>query len=149
MFLSRLRKELVGDALNRGVDIATSNVCVSFGEEEEQKDVRTVIDDFDLAANVFTAKYLFVFNKIRQQAADLEPIDQKTYHLCRSLAGSQYDQYLAEVKAEWEQQRRKQLREWGGIKNTLIRELQNNNNISYDRLSSKINYWCGEGAIRK
>ena len=41
------------------------------------------------------------------------------------------------------------MREWGGIKDTLIRELQNNNNISYDRLSSKINYWCGEGTIRK
>ena len=58
IFLSQMRKELVGDVLNRGVDIATSNIYISFGEEEEEKDVRIVIDDFDLAANVFTAKYL-------------------------------------------------------------------------------------------
>ena len=30
-----------------------------------------------------------------------------------------------------------------------MRELRNNNSITYEKLSSKINYWCGEGTIRK
>ena len=123
----------MGDALNRGIDIATSNIYVYFGEEEEEKNMRTVIDDFDLVENTFTAKYLFVVNKIRQQAADLGPIDQKTYHLWKSLAGSEFDNSSVELKGEWDQRRRKQLREWGGLKDTLICELQNNNNnITYN-----------------
>ena len=149
MYLCRLRKELATDGRSRGVDVATSNVCVSFGEEVEDKDVRTVIDDYDLAEKVFSAKYLFVVNKIRQQAADLEPIDRVTYHLRKRFARQQFDESSAEVKEEWEQERRKQLREWGGIKDTLMRELQNNNSITYEKLASKIDYWCGEGTIRK
>ena len=43
MYLNRLRKELAVDAQKRGVGLATSNICISFGEEEEEKEVRTVI----------------------------------------------------------------------------------------------------------
>ena len=62
--------------------------------------MRIVIGDFDLAANAFTIKYLFVVNKIRQQAAELEPIDRMTYHLWKSLAGSDFDNSLVELKEE-------------------------------------------------
>ena len=30
-----------------------------------------------------------------------------------------------------------------------MRELRNNNAICYSKLASKIDYWCGEGTIRK
>ena len=63
-FLSRLRKELVRDAQNYGVDLATLNVCISFGEKEEGKDARTVIDDYELVDKIFSAKYVFVTNRI-------------------------------------------------------------------------------------
>ena len=57
--------ELVCDSQNRGVDLATSNICFSFGEAGEYKDVRTVIDEYGLVERLFTVKYLFVVNKIR------------------------------------------------------------------------------------
>ena len=41
------------------------------------------------------------------------------------------------------------MRESSSIIITLMRELRNNNAITYEKLSSKINYWCGEGTIRK
>ena len=53
MYLCRLRKELATDGRSCGVDVATSNACVSFGEEVEDKDVRTVIDDYNLAKRFF------------------------------------------------------------------------------------------------
>ena len=54
-------------------------VSVSFREEKESGDVSTVIDNYRLAETFFTAKYLFVSNKMKEQAADLDPIDCKTY----------------------------------------------------------------------
>ena len=100
MYLNWLRKDLVVDAQKRGVDVATSNVCISFGEEEEEKEVRTVIDDYELADKIFTAKYLFVCNRIRQQAADLEPIDRATYHTRKIGTRSEFDNSSAAVKGE-------------------------------------------------
>ena len=44
MYLNRLRKDLVGDAMGRDVDCATANFCVSFGNEEEMNEVRAVIN---------------------------------------------------------------------------------------------------------
>ena len=64
MYLSRLRRELVTDAQNCGIDHTGLNVYISFGEEEGEKDMRTVINDYDLAEKVFTAKCLFVVDKI-------------------------------------------------------------------------------------
>ena len=39
----------------------------------------TVIDNYRLADKCFTAKFLFVTNRLRQQAADLETIDRTMY----------------------------------------------------------------------
>ena len=52
----------MNDTVKRGVDILTSNVCVLFGEDGKGVDLETVIDSYEL----------FVTNKLRQQAADLE-----------------------------------------------------------------------------
>lgn len=52
-----MRKELVDDTVGCGVVISTANFCVSFGEQEEESNVRTVIDDYKLAEQYFTAKH--------------------------------------------------------------------------------------------
>ena len=78
-FLSRLKKEVVSDAVGRGVDMKTAQVTFSFGDQKEENEVTTVIDNLELATKCFTAKYLFTINKLRQQAADLETIDRATY----------------------------------------------------------------------
>ena len=61
-YLSRLKAALLKDATERGVDVSTVNICVVFGEEEEHSDLRTVVNNYDLAKKYFTAKYLYVLN---------------------------------------------------------------------------------------
>lgn len=149
MYLKRLKQELVEDAVKRGVDMCTANVCVSFGEDGKEGDVRTVIDSYELAELCFTAKYMYVTNKVRQQAADLESIDRDTYQARLSAARLTFDTFTKSEKEEWEQHRKHHLRQWGTIKSTLMRELRNNNAITYQKLSSKINYWCSDNTISK
>ena len=53
------------------------------------------------------------------------------------MAGPEFDRSSSKVKTTWDQQRRRQLHEWVGIKDMLIRKLCNNNNTTYKRLTSK------------
>ena len=148
-YLQRLKAELVSDAMSNGVDPLTANVSVSFREEEESSDVSTVIDNYRLAETFFTAKYLFVSNKMKEQAADLDTIDRKTYLARQSDTRSEFDKLSKETKEIWEQRRKAHLRKWSTIKDTLMRELRKNNSICYKRLASKIDYWCSDSTIRK
>ena len=72
----RLKAVLVKYATEQGVNIMTANICVSFGDEDEYSNARTVIDICNLAEKCFTTKYLFVTNGMRAHAADYEDIDK-------------------------------------------------------------------------
>ena len=59
---------------------------MAFGDDEEDNEVSALIDDYSLAEQCFSAKFLFVINELRVQAADLEPVDRLTYQA--RLAGA-------------------------------------------------------------
>ena len=94
-------------------------------------------------------RYLYTINRVRQQAADHETIDNVTYQARLNGARNEFYSLSNEMKSNWKQRRLEHIRQWPTIKETLMRELQNNNAITYQNLSSEINYWCGAGTIQK
>ena len=48
VYMYQLRKEFISNAYSLCVDLATENGCILFGEGDEGKDVRTMIDYFEL-----------------------------------------------------------------------------------------------------
>ena len=78
-------------------------VAVTDDDKDDDTDVKTVIDNLKIASQRFTPQYLFVMNKLRCQAADLEAIDRGTYRVRMKAAQSKYNNSPATLHDEfWE-----------------------------------------------
>ena len=128
----------------------TAGVIVAvIDDEDDDTEVQTVIDNLDLASQRFTPQYLFVMNKLRCQAADLEAIDRGTYQARMKAARSEFNNSSATICEFWAGRQREHLRKWPTIKDSLMRELRKNNSIGYEKLASAIDYWCSHCTICK
>ena len=147
-YIIDLEKKILNKNVGHGCEINTAGVIVAIIDDENDIESRNVIDDFEWAKHTFTAKSLYASNKVRSQAADLEAVDGKLYHTRMKAARDEFDAFSKEEQVVWEQHRREHLRKWSSIKETILRELRNNNSIGYEKLVSKVDYWCGYNTIR-
>ena len=96
----------------------------------------------------FTTKYLFVTNKLRYLPVYCESIHRQTYQARLRGARNEFNTLSINEKEMWEIRKKQHLHQWAVITNTLVRELRDDNSISYQKLAAKLNYWCSEGTTQ-
>ena len=138
-YISKLEAERLNSNVGNGIDINTAGVIVATIDDDVNFESRNVIDDIEWAKHIFTAKSLYASNKVRSQAADLEAVDGKLYHTRMKAARDEYDAFSKEEQVVWEQRRREHLRKQPTIKDTILRELRNNNSTQNCILNELLN----------
>ena len=76
-------------------------------------------------------------------------MNRNTYHSRLFADIPEFDKVSELEKDKCEQHHKHRIRQWGTITNNLMRGLRNDNSITYQKLSSIINYWCSDVNIRK
>ena len=153
-YLHELRRNLNKTAIATGSVAASELLLVAPAVEivdKESKDtteVKSVIDDYDLAEKKYTACYLFAVNECRQAAKDnLDSVSRVEYLERFNTAKKKYETLDDGKKAMWEAKRREHLLRQPAIKNQIIESIKRNPRRSWKCIEADINHWCSDTTI--
>jgi len=130
-----------------------SGECIFIVPEDladEEKEVKSVIDDKALAEKTFTAEYLYALNMCRHLAEEnLDTIDRKEYQQRFIMARLEFEHLDSGTKELWEGKRRAHLLRQPAIKESIIDAIRKNPKISWSGIEAEIDFWCSASTIRK
>ena len=120
------------------------------GDDDDDKVIKTCIDDLEVATKFFTAKNMFIINELRRMAEDdLRFVTATEYQNRRATASNEFDKLNGDTKEYWKMRRRGHLLQHDHIAGRIADSLHRNPKRSWLGIEHDINYWCSASTIRR
>jgi len=150
-FASRLKRKMKSEENTFITSLLSSSS--SSENKTEEKEHRSIITDYKLAEEKYTASYLYAIHECREFTKDkqLRKVNNTKLDTGKRLkeAIARYDTLDEDVKAQWEMKRRIHLERQPRIKHDILNAMRKNPRCSWEGIAEEIDNWCSAATIRR
>ena len=134
---------------NDGIELPPKNQRKEAAErlEAATEGYNCVIENREMAKEMYTAKYLYTTNRCREAIANYENQSRDDHIRRQQEAAEEYDKLNKDEKMLWEMKAREHDEKQPHIKYIIIEHIKKNPKISWHALEKRIDYWCSASTI--
>ena len=149
--LQKLKAESKKNAVARGVPIEQAETAfVPAAKRDASDKPKSTIDDYNTAAQYFTAKRLYAINKCRARKEDcFDSVSKEADNEMLLMYLTKYDALDEDSKQLWELKRREHLARQPYIQNDIVAALSGNPQRSFRGLEQDVDLWCSHKTIER